>query len=289
MEFTGILKEYSGSRIPDKLPPLERELYFCCLEYMHEAFGDNVEYERLLNDQVLLCPATREALYLAPGPTKYRRGMRPALDEIVDAVTADAKCELDSAIAIVAYIRDLKEKSGGRDYFYGGTEEELIKKGERYCERVARLMVALLEVKGIAARIVFHMTGHLTVEAYVDGKWGYFDPRYGLFYLDADGRAMSVAELAERPDMIYKQEPWVYAYGSKEKTAEEMAKNNCDNYLHPDQIQIFGYYSLTDSDKFHYEWMPSYIYPVPSREAAHKRFVSAIKEYVKTTRISCSL
>ena len=288
MIWNGILKEYSGRNLPNKLSPLERELYFSCLEYMKEAFGENVEYERLIDDQVLLCPETCETLYRAPEATKYTRGMRPVLDGIVDDVTRMAKNEFESALAIMAYIRDLKEKSGGRDYFYGGTEEELIKKGERYCERVARLMVALLEVKGIAARIVFHMVGHLTVEAYVDGKWGYFDPRYGLFYLDEDGRPMSVAELAERPDMIFRQEQWVYEYGSKENTVEEMAKKNHDNYLHPDQLQIFGYYTLTDSKKFHYEWMPSYIYPVPSREAAHKRYVSAIKAYNDNTRIGKS-
>ena len=285
MEFKGILKEYSGLNLVNKLSPLGQELYTSCLNYLKAAFGENVEYERLVYDQVLLCPETREALYQAPEKTKYVRGMRPELEKIVDEVTKDAKNEFESALFIMAYIRDLKDKVEGRDYFYGGTEEELIKKGERYCERVARLMVALLEVKGIVGRIVFHMVGHLTAEAYVDGKWAYFDPRFGLFYLDKDEKPMSIVEIAEHPEMIYKQKQWVYDYGSKEYTQVYMASQNHDSYLHPDQLQIFGYYTLTDSDRFHYEWMPSHIFPIPEREEAHKKYVDAIKAYYKETNV----
>lgn len=285
MEFKGILKEYSGARLAEKLSPHAREMYESCLAYMHAAFGDNVEYERLVTDQVVLCPATREALYMKPEPVKYKRGMRPILDKIVDEVTRDKTTEQDKAIAIMAYIRDLKDKVGGRDYFYGGTEEELIKKGERYCERVARLMTALLEVAGIPARIVFHMVGHLTCEAYVDGKWAYFDPRFGLFYLDKEGRALSVAEIADDPEVIYNQEEWVYDYGSREYTHEFMAKSNHDNYLHPKQLQVFGYYTLTDSDKFHFEWMPSGHFPVKERDDLHKIYVDAINKYKEIEKL----
>ena len=41
------IKKYTGLAIADVLPVKAAKMYLACLEYMHEAFGDNVEYERL--------------------------------------------------------------------------------------------------------------------------------------------------------------------------------------------------------------------------------------------------
>ena len=123
------------------------------------------------------------------------------------------------------------------------------------------------------------MVGHLTCEAYVDGKWAYFDPRFGLFYLDENERVMSVIELADNPEAILNQPEWVYNYGSHECAYEFMAKRNHDNFLHPRQLQVFGYYTLTDSDKFHYEWMPPHSVPVPERDSLHEVYVAAINRF----------
>ena len=177
-----IIRMCTGENITARLQYPANELYANMLRHMQAAFGDNVEYERL-KKQVLFCPETEEYLYQTPQPVKYRRGMRPTLDAIVDEVIAGCETERQKVLAILAYIRDLrlKYRKFGRDIdFYGGTEEEQIKKGERMCERVARLMTALCEIAGLPGRIIFHVsTGHVTNEIFVEGGWAYFDPRYG--------------------------------------------------------------------------------------------------------------
>ena len=273
------VENYIGINIANRLEGVARELFLSNLDYMHLAFGDNVEYERLFH-QILLCNETKDYLYSAPKPTSYERGSRPILEKIVDSVCEGAKTETDKALSLMRYIRDLKDKVDGRDYFYGGTEEELIKKGERYCERVSRLMCGLCDIAGIPARIIFHVSGgHLTTEVFVDGAWGYIDPRFGLFYINEDGRLLSVVEIADNPEVIFNQPKWVYDEGSNEYTPEFMAKENHDVYLRKNELQLYGDYRLSDASRYHYEWMPSGAFPVPERDNAHKRYVKYINEY----------
>ena len=274
------LEDYSGMNIPDRLSPKARETFLTNLAYMHAAFGDNVEYERLFH-QTLLCPETIEYLYTPPTPVSYKVGSRPILERAVEEATRGCTTECGKVIGLMSYIRDLKEKSGGRDYFYGGTEEELIKKGERYCERVARLMCALCEIAGLNARIIFHLTGgHLTNEVFADGKWRYVDPRFGLFYVDGEGQMLSVVELMRNPDVMLNQPEWVYEYGSKEYTHEFMMNENHNLYLRINEVQLYGEYSLSDSDKYHYEWMPSGIYNIPERSEVYKGYAKARLDYI---------
>ena len=274
------LEDYSGMNIPDRLSPKARETFLTNLAYMHAAFGDNVEYERLFH-QTLLCPETIEYLYTPPTPVSYKVGSRPILERAVEEATRGCTTECDKVIGLMSYIRDLKEKSGGRDYFYGGTEEELIKKGERYCERVARLMCGLCDIAGLPARVIFHLSGgHLTNEVWYDGGWHYVDPRFGLFYIDSEGELMSVRDIIRDPDVIRNQPEWVYAYGSKEYTPEFMAKENHDLYLRPGEIQTYGDYRLADSAIYNYEWMPSSIYKVDERTEAYKGYATSRLAYI---------
>ena len=280
-----IIARYSDKSLFDRLTGEARDVVLANLEYMRVAFGENVEYERLFH-QTLLAPETEDYLYQAPERPTYEWGSRPILEEAVAVATKDCKTEREKVLGLVAYIRDLKEKSHGYDYFYGGTEEELIKKGERYCERVARLMCALSEIAGIPARIIFHVSGgHLTNEVYIEDKWCYVDPRFGLFYLGRDGKLMSVREITADPDMIYNQPEWVYEYGSKEYTHEFMMKENHNMYLRPLEIQLFGSYSLKDAERYgyHYDWMPSSAFKMPERDAAYKGYAEARKIYLDKT------
>ena len=216
----------------------------------------------------------------------YEFGSRPILEEAVNKATEGALTDRERVLGLMSYIRDLKKKSGGRDYFYGGTEEELIKKGERYCERVARLMCALSEIAGIPARIIFHVSGgHLTNEVFVEGKWAYIDPRFGLFYLDEDGRMMSVVEIMTRPELIYSQPQWVYDYGSDECTHEYMQNQNHDLYMRPLEIQLYGNYSLRDREMYHYGWMPSAVYKIPERDEAYRQWTLPRLKYLEETKV----
>ena len=279
------IEQYSDRNLFDRLTCKARDVVLANLEYMRVAFGENVEYQRLFH-QTLLCDATVDYLYQKPEAPVYEWGSRPMLEAAVAEATKGCTTEREKVLGLVAYIRDLKEKSHGYDYFYGGTEEDLIKKGERFCERVARLMCALSEIAGIPARIIFHVSGgHLTNEVYIEDKWCYVDPRFGLFYLGEDGKLMSVIEITENRELIYKQPDWVYAYGSKEYTPEFMAKENHDMYLRPKEIQLYGTYSLKDAEKYGYSfgWMPSAAFKMPDRDTAYGGYAKARRIYLDET------
>ena len=76
------IASYTGINIAKKLKGTARELYLKNLEYMHEAFGDNVEYERHTT-QILYCRQTRDFLYSAPQKPTYSVGTRPILEQAV--------------------------------------------------------------------------------------------------------------------------------------------------------------------------------------------------------------
>ena len=273
-------KEYSGNAFLTKIDPLILKLVLANREYMKLAFGENVEYERLF-EQILLCPETEEILYEAPEKKPYyERGSRPILEAAVEEATKGCVTEREIVLGLMSYIRDLRKKSHGYDYFYGGTEEELIKKGERYCERVARLMCGLCEIAGIPARTIFHVSGgHLTNEIFIEGKWSFIDPRFGVFYIGEDGKMMSVVEIMRNREAIFNQPDWVYAYESDESTTEFKCQQNHDFYFHPRELQLISYYSLAYKDKYHFEWTPSAAFRMPVRDEAYKEYAKLRQEY----------
>lgn len=279
-----LLKEYKGEAFLPKINELARNVFLTNRAYMKIAFGENVDYERY-SDYMLLCSETEEILYEAPELPVYERGSRPILEAAVEEATKGCTSEREVVLGLMSYIRDLRKKSHGYDYFYGGTEEELIKKGERYCERVARLMCGLCEIAGIPARTIFHVSGgHLTNEVFVEGKWSYIDPRFGLFYVGEDGKMMSVVEIMRNRDVIYNQPDWVYAYGSDESTTEYKCRENHDLYLRPLELQLYAYYSLADKDKYHFEWTPSAAFAMPERDAAYREYAAARMAYINATK-----
>ena len=93
------------------------------------------------------------------------------------------------------------------DYVYGGTEEELIAKGEWLCEGLSRLYVPLCEVAGIPGRILYHVIGgHVTAEVFV-GAWAYVDPRMGVYFRKARRRLGLGVGPDERPRRSWRTSP----------------------------------------------------------------------------------
>ena len=252
------IEAYKGKNIEDRLDGIEKELYRVAWSCMHTLWGDNVEFQRL-EEQVLLCDETREYLYKDAPKLRYRRGDRPLLDRIGDEICAGLESEREKVLAILSYIRDMHKKVGGADYFYGGSEEELIKKSEWFCERVARVMVALCETQGIAGRIVFHVAaGHVTNEIYLEGGWGYFDPRCGMFCVDENDRFMSVDDIVRDRDAIYRQPEWVTAYHAEYWSLDYRQHRNYHFCFSPYELQCIGEYSLADASKYNFEWVKPY-------------------------------
>jgi len=247
------LEPYTGLNILNVLKTdAEKGMYKSNWEQLYLNYGDNVEWQRLRH-QVLLCDETRDELYKAPKPVKYVKGTRPYLEKKVNEVVKDCKSDRERVLALMVYIRDLY-KSRDIEYFYGGTEEELIKKCENLCEAVGRLMVALCEVIGIPGRIVMHISGHIVSEIYFDNKWAFIDPRAGMFYLDENDRFLSIDELMRDRSYVLNQSDWVKSFVSAQWTYEQRQKANYDHHFAPQELQCFCDYSLMDADEYNFEW-----------------------------------
>jgi len=272
---------HMGKNIADRLTGTAREAYVALVDYMHIAFGDNVDYERL-NDLILYCPQTRDYLYSTPPQTPYYKiGSRPLLEQITAQLCEGCKSEREKVIAFMTYIRDLRHKSSGHDYFFGGTEEELIKKGERYCERVVRIMSAFCEIASIPCRTILHVSGgHHTCEVYIENKWGFIDPRFALFYIDKSGNLMSLEEIVNNPAAIFEQPEWVYDYASDEADIEYMCRQNYELYMRKSEIQCYSVYSMADAEKYHFEWLPSAAFPMKERDMMYEIYSKARIAYI---------
>ena len=249
-EFTGmnIVKHLQGD--------YQKECYRIACRQLYLNYGPNVDYERLA-EQILLCDETRDFLYAPPQPTKYKSGTRIELENIVEQITEDCKSRREIVLAIMCFIRDLYKKYNRKILFYGGTEEELIKKGDWLCECVSRLMVALCEIKGIPGRTVFHVfSGHFTSELYFEDRWGYVDPRFGLFYLDEKGYFASVDRLVRNPQILLNQDDYVKSFCVEYADYHYRLRRNLNFCLNPKECQCFCNYSLMDKEKYRYDWVP---------------------------------
>ena len=266
---------YKGLNIADHLQGMAKECYLFAWKWMEMAWGNNVEFQRL-SEQILLCSETVDYLYgETPKSVKYIRGERPILEREVDEICKNAESDRDKVLAILVYIRDLHKKSGGADFFWGGTEEDLIKKGEGYCERVSRLMVSLCEIAGFPGRIVFHTaTGHLTCEIFLEDKWAYFDPRYGMFCMDEKNRFLSVFEILNDRTAIYRQNDFVKSFILEGESTDFRQHYNYNYCFNPKELQRIGEYSLMDADKYNFNWVSSDYHGLPAETLkVHRRYV----------------
>ncbi len=220
-------------------------------------YGDTVDFQ-LRQEQVLLCPQTVDFLYgqFTPTTVRYQKGSRPELEKVVARVTAGCKTEREKVLALMRFCRDLYKKREGipfTEYIYGGTEEQLVEKGEELCECLGRLMVALCEVAGIPGRVVMHdIGGHITSEILVDGNWAYIDPRAGLYFLKEDGSFASTWDLWQNPSLLMSQSETVLADVSDRWTAAERIWKCVHLFFNPLEVNGFQNYSLADAGRYNY-------------------------------------
>lgn len=268
------IQKYIGANILNVLESENaKKAYQYCVQYMHENYGDNVDYEHMLR-QVLLCDATRDYLYgEAPSPVRYVKNTRPVLEGVVEDVVKTCTTDREKVLSLLCFVRDNYVDFDGEQSFFGGTEEDLIRKHEWGCEHVARLMIGLCEIAGFPGRIVFHIAaGHITCEIYFEGKWAYIDPRCGLFYLWEDGSFMSVDDLIRNRDMIYKQSDFVRSYHNPHWIFEYRQHRNYHFCMSPLEINCITPYSLMDADTYHFNWTPLHI-SSKKAEKTHEKYV----------------
>jgi len=249
------LSRYTGKQIAEQIKDNgRRDAFLTNWEHMAANYGEGVDAQ-LLREQILLTDETADTLYRVPSPCRYRHGSRPELESTAKALTTHLQSETEQALTLMRFCRDLYKKRKGLHLFYGGTEEELIEKGEELCECLARLFTALAETIGLPARIITHtIGGHLTAEVYADGKWGYLDPRCGVYFRMADGRLASLWELYQNPALLEGQSPETKADVSDRFPYEMRIEKLRKLYLSPTEVNTIKYYSLADSHRYHYTW-----------------------------------
>ena len=247
-------------------------------------YGDNVEFQ-LRGQQVILCPQTAEFLYgqFTPRTVRYRKGTRPMLEKVVAKAMTGCENQRDKMLALMRYCRDLYEEKWYtgqfEDYVYGGTEEQLIEKGEILCECLGRLMVVLCEVAGMPGRIVMHdVGGHICAEILVDGQWAYVDPRCGIYFLKAGGSFASVWELWQNPGLIRQQSDAVKADVSKWWAWEARAFKAETRYFHPNEVNGFENYSLADASRYRYDTRTRQRAVEAGLLKINKKYVAAIND-----------
>lgn len=252
------LPGYTGRAAADHIVgELRRRAFLYNHEQLALNYGDNVEF-LLRQEQVILCPQTTDWLYsrFTPPEVGYRRGSRPVLERVVAEATAGAGSDQARVLALMRFCRDNYLRTGDgmpSNDLFGGTEEQLIDKGENLCECLGRLLVALCEVAGIPGRIVMHnVGGHIAAEAWTEGKWGYVDPRCGVYFLKADGTLASVQELLEHPAIIDQQPADVKADVSRQWSWEERAGKCKRMYFTPEEVTGFQNYSLAYAGRYRY-------------------------------------
>lgn len=253
------LEAYTGKVAADRIVgEARRDVYLLNYEQLGVNYGENVDFQ-LRRQQVILCPQTVAYLYgdFTSAKVRYKRGMRPELDNVVAQVSAGCVTDREKALALMRFCRDLyKKKTDIRmaDYVYGGTEEQLIAKPDILCETLSRLMVALCEVAGIPGRIVMHNAGgHITTEIFIENGWGYIDPRAGIYYLKRDGAFASVWDLVLDPSIMRTQRSDVKADVS-DQWNWEFRTWKCENmFFNLEEINGFQNYSLADYEKYKYE------------------------------------
>ncbi|MFH0816971.1 MAG: transglutaminase domain-containing protein [Methanobacteriota archaeon] len=178
----------------------------------------------LLDEMVKLLPETEGWLYsdCAPLRATYKKGGRPYLEGIVGRVARQSGDEL-RAKSLARWCSGIQsqfptpEKSTEKGFWttdtmlFGGTEEELIKRGTYVCTELSRVLCALAQVAGMPSRLVylFDMTrknwGHGVVEIYIRsggvGSWAVFDATSDACYAKPEGGLASAWDLRCRPEL----------------------------------------------------------------------------------------
>ena len=233
------LEPYTGYAAADRIVgDWRRKAYLLNFEQLAVNYGQNVDFQ-LREKQIILTPQTEEFLYQQYIPVpRYQAGSRPELEKITAAAVKNCRTTQEKVLALMRYCRDLKKRAkvsaGGKGWKYGGTEEELIAKGEDLCETLGRLFVALCEIEGIPARIVMHnIGGHITAEAYIDGEWGYLDPRFGIYFLKPDGKLASLRELMQNPSLTENQPAAVKAEAAGPYSHDQRAQASREKFFNP--------------------------------------------------------
>jgi hypothetical protein len=217
------------------------------------------------DEQLWLNEETADYIYTDFTPTKatYTKGSRQKLEEIVERTTRGCRTPRLKVIALMRFCRDIPENFPSpidpKTIFFGGTEEEFIKKGSRECNEMARTMAVLCQIAGVPSRYVGHFgqylpgpeyfAGHGVVEVFVEGKWTYVDMEGGKFFIKPDGTFADTWELKNNPWLLDSQPKWVTREIKKGYSVQTTRL-----YLSARSITVVNNYFADDFAKYNYPW-----------------------------------
>jgi hypothetical protein len=218
----------------------------------------------VLNDK------TREYIYegeFTPREIRYVRGSRPLLEKTVAEVVKPGMTEREKALAIMRRCRDNRDHGLAGADWYGGNEEELLKRGAIMCNEISRVFVCLCQVAGLRARIMCaHISGHMMAEVNVDRKWWWMDPMQGAYCLRDDGGYASTWDLMRDPRLFERQKaearadmrptgPFNYDCAeSAEASKRVWTALYRDCYFHPREAIAIGNYFAWEREKHTFPW-----------------------------------
>ncbi len=265
-----MFKDYMGRKqhlmLDDPLRKRGVELWLKrVLAFYGEGGGVDVE---IIDGQLLLTEKTEEYIYsgFTPIELKYQPGSRPFLERLLGQVVKDGMSGREKALGIMRRVRDNRDSGlAGQLSFDGGTEEELVKRGASMCNEVARLFVVLAQMAGLPARCIgHHISGHMTAEVTVEGRWWWMDVQKGMYCLGRGGEPRSARDILRDPKVLERQTEEVWkdfrplGPFSRDGTdlrqrAFNMAKAR-DCYFRPEEAVCVGNYYAWDRERYTYPW-----------------------------------
>jgi hypothetical protein len=222
---------------------------------------------QVIAGQLILNRTTAGHIYTKYTPLKlrYKPGSRPFLEKVLDSVVRPRMGEQEKFLAILRRCRDNRDAARPAIQFYGGTEEELIKRGAIMCNEISRVFVVLCQIAGLPARLMAsHITGHMMAEVFVGGTWAWCDPMRGMHMLRDDGGFASAWDLMNDPGIVDRQTEAVWkecrtmgqrddpAFARLHKAHDQAYLRDC--CLHPREAVAIGNYFAWDHTRYDYPW-----------------------------------
>jgi hypothetical protein len=250
--------------------PLVRDGVKFWLERVLGFYGENggVDIE-VINDQIILNEKTKDYLYsdYTPREIKYVRGSRPMLEKIVAEHVRPGMSQREKALALMRRVRDNQDHGlASPNLFYGGNEEDLLRRGAIMCNEVSRLFVCLCQIAGLPARLHgAHISGHMMTEVLTDGKWGWIDSMKGMAPVTDKDEPASVWDLMQDPTLNERQprsywddvRPPTITFGTTQRDPRNLAftmARNRDCYFHKKEANCLGNYFVWESHRYTYPW-----------------------------------
>lgn len=240
-----------------------------CLERILGYYGKAGVDVQLIDNYLMLTAQTRDYIYsnFTPKETMYKKGSRPFLEQVVNKCIRPEMSDREKALSLMRRCRDNRDHGLAKpDLFYGGTEEELLKRGAIMCNEIARVYACFCQIAGLPCRLfASHLTGHMMNEVCVDGKWWWVDVMVGLCPVDERDEPASAWNLKMDPTLFDRQPQFVLddirvaSWRAREEERDPMNQVFAlalarDCIFHPREATAMANYFVWDHERYDFPW-----------------------------------